>query len=204
MGQLATTTTSLPEPRRDMGSLQCRPLPPGYTMGPLATGDISEIHSLAVSSIGCKLASLATFHRVLRLHPGLTYVIRKDSEPRLRGFFALLLLSAKGRAAATLDKFSGANPSPHHLASRESAGAALYSWVSVAERLAAFAVPLIMKNLQERALGHLDIYSRPGTEAGRRIMSNLGFSAVLPHQTGEVGELLVYRRRDSADRREAA
>ncbi len=190
--------------KREMDLLQCRALPSAYTFGTLEVAEIDELYEMSVGAIDSQLASRETFHRVLSQRPDLTFVLRHREEGGIRAFFAYILLSRAGQAAAEQDRFIGIDPAPHHLTKSVSPGVALYSWVSVAQRLSLVALPRAMRALQEPQYAHLDIYSRPGTPGGERAMRNLGFRAVIPGETGAIGEITVYRRLANILREEAA
>ena len=197
-------STSSRKSRRDLDTLQRRPLPKSLTFGRLQVFEIDQIYQLAVANIGGTLASRETFHRVLTIRPDLTFIIRHKDDRSVRAFSAFLLLSAAGQRAAAEDRFNGTNPAPYHLASDGINGAALYCWASVAKRLAGFVIPHIMAALQEREFAHLNIYSRSGTNGGKSLMHNLGYEPVLAGSGDAIGDLMVYRRLINTSQSEAA
>ena len=60
-------------------------------------------------------------------------------------------------------------------------------------------LPPVVEALRAPRYRGLDIFTRAGTPHGARILGNLGFRPVLAGRTGEVGDLLVYRRTRAAN-----
>lgn len=190
--------------RRDLDSLQCRPMPKAYMFDTLKPGEEGVIHNLAVNGIGGTIATGETFHRVLQNRPEITFVIRQIKDGSIKGFSSFLLLSPEGQKAVAEDRFVGTNPAPEHLSQGPGRGAALYCWASVAKRLAVFAMPRIMLALQEPEFVHLDVYSRSGTEDGAKLMHHLGYVPLNEEQNGDLGQVMVYRRQANRVVNEAA
>jgi hypothetical protein len=163
---------------------------------------IPQIAELARESIGPDIASQAVFQRVLEYNRECCWVVYRRPESdlfshRLIGFTAFLLLNRRGHAAVRRDEFVGKNPDMSMLCQKGEVPAALYWWASVAHRSTAQTLPGVVEALQHPRYRNLDIYTRPGTPHGARIIANLGFTPVLPGRTGTIGDLMVYRRHRS-------
>ncbi|MGL4285794.1 MAG: hypothetical protein ACRCVA_05585 [Phreatobacter sp.] len=160
---------------------------------------IPQVAELARDNIGPDIASREVFERVLRHNQECCWVVYRRAEDdlfshRLTGFTAFLLLNELGHAAVERDLFVGKNPDLSMLCRRREPPAALYWWASVAQRSTAQTLPGVVEALQHPRYRDLDIFTRPGTVHGARIIGNLGFSPVLSGRTGTIGDLMVYRR----------
>ncbi|MEI8146186.1 MAG: hypothetical protein WCH83_12045 [Alphaproteobacteria bacterium] len=160
---------------------------------------IPQLAELARDAIGPDIASTDVFKRVLEHNAECCWVVykRPEDDPfshRLIGFTAFLLLNQRGHAAVRRDAFIGKDPDTSMLCANDEPPSALYWWASVAQRSTAQTLPRVVRTLQGPRYRNLDIYTRPGTPHGARIIANLGFEPVLPGRTGAIGDLMVYRR----------
>jgi hypothetical protein len=165
----------------------------------LDPAQIPEISALAREHIGPEIAAPEVFERVLNHNHECSWVVyrREIGDPfshRLVGFTVFLVLNAAGHGAVRVDKFVGRSPDLVMLCRPGEPAYALYSWASVAPGLSARVLPKVVASLAHSRFSKLDIYTRPGTVHGARILATIGFEPALPHLRGAVGELLVMRR----------
>lgn len=177
----------------------------GTIFSSLDSAQIPEVSALAREHIGADIADPDTFERVLNYNHECSWVVyRRDPDDpyahRLVGFTVFLVLNAEGYAAVEADCFVGRNPSLDHLCRPGEAASALYSWASVAPGLSARVLPKVVASLRHSRFGGLDIYTRPGTEHGARILATIGFVPALSSLRGAVGELMVIRRAERLER----
>jgi hypothetical protein len=169
----------------------------------LDPAQIPEVSALAREHIGPEIAAPEVFEAVLRHNHECSWVVyRRPPEDRfahrLVGFTVFLVLNEAGHAAAKVDRFVGRNPDLGQLCRAGEDALALYSWASVAPGLSARVLPKVVNSLRHSRFAELDIFTRPGTGHGARILASIGFVPALPNLRGAVGELMVMHRAQAA------
>jgi hypothetical protein len=101
-----------------------------------------------------------------------------DRHGEIVGFYAMLMLNARGIEAVLMGEFDGRNPSAEYLAPRLSRPAAIYQWLVVAPGRAAEGVMHVSAFLQHPFYRRANLYSRSITPTGERIATSLGFRKV--------------------------
>lgn len=183
----------------NIARLVTRKAPSTTVFASLDPSQIPEVSALALQHIGPDIAGPEVFERVLRHnHEASWAVYRRAPEDlfahRLVGFTVFLVLNAAGCDAVSRDRFKGRDPDMAHLCGPGEPAGALYSWASVAPGLSARVLPKVVESLDHSRFAGLDIYTRPGTDHGARVLATIGFRPALAGAKGAVGDLLVIRR----------
>jgi len=98
--------------------------------------------------------------------------------PRLVGLYAMLFLNRNGLEALLADRFDGANPCIEHLAQTAANPAAIYTWFVACPGRAVSGFGNVSQLLQGKRFAAADLYARPASAAGLRLMSGIGYVPV--------------------------
>jgi hypothetical protein len=154
--------------------------------------DIIRIHELGMAKISADIASLDTFRNVHRHNADSLWGVYANDGP-LTGFFAFLMLTADGVDRLVSGALNTRAPSLDALAATGEPPQAVYVWALVAEKKTANALPLVLGAFDAAVYARTDLYARPATEGGLRLMTKLGFKSLTGDEIGQ-GELCVIRR----------
>lgn len=154
--------------------------------------EIVRIHQLGATKISADIATLDTFRRVHNRNADSLWGVYA-SDGALVGFFAFLMLTADGADRLVSGALNTRAPDVEAIAATGEAPHAVYVWALVAEKKTASALPLVLGAFDAAVYARTDLYARPATEGGLRLMSKLGFKAAVGGEIAQ-GELCVIRR----------
>lgn len=103
---------------------------------------------------------------------------------RLAGLYAMLFLNTNGRSALMDGSFDGARPNLDFLVSENEIPAAIYSWLVICPGRAAAGIGNVSVLLNSRRLGRADLFARPTTVEGLRILRGTGHLPVTADPNG--------------------
>ncbi|MBX3491813.1 MAG: hypothetical protein KF899_02565 [Parvibaculum sp.] len=155
--------------------------------------DVVRIRALGAEKIGADIASLETFRRIHRRNADSLWGVYAG-EDTLAGFFAFLMLNRPGTEKLVSAELDTRNPAMDALCRTGEAPHAVYIWAIVAEKRVAGALPQILTQFDAAVYARTDLYGRPATESGRRLMQKFGFNSVSGAPEIELGDLCVIRR----------
>jgi hypothetical protein len=154
--------------------------------------EIVRIHQLGATKISADIASLDTFRRVHRRNADSLWGVY-GGDGTLSGFFAFLMLTRDGVDRLISGELNTRAPAIDALAATGEVPHAIYIWALVAEKKTASALPLVLGAFDAAVYARTDLYARPATEGGLRLMSKVGFKSLAGDEI-EPGELCVFRR----------
>ena len=125
----------------------------------------------------CEIFQAATNH-----NPDIFWAIaRKDrfdiSEPKGEGFLAVLPLTHEGMRRLIDGRLDTRNPELCYVARQSERPAGIYVWAIHAKGTLAAAIPLVLQKISSPLYRGVNIYSRPITREGLRVLEPLGFQA---------------------------
>jgi len=135
-----------------------------------------------------KLGNLSIFERIVALDCDSIQLF--ESGGKLVGLYAMLFLNRTGEEALLAGNFDGANPCTSLLAQKCEKPAAIYTWFVACPGRAASGIGNIAQYLQGARFAHADLFARPATAAGLRIMRSTGHYPISSDPNG----LHCYRR----------
>jgi predicted GNAT family N-acyltransferase len=106
-------------------------------------------------------------------------IARKDrfdiSDPRGEGFLAVLPLNHEGMRRLIDGRLDTRNPELCYVARQSERPAGIYVWAIHAKGTLAAAIPLVLQKISSPLYRGVNIYSRPITRGGLRVLEPLGF-----------------------------
>lgn len=107
-------------------------------------------------------------------------IARKDhfdiSSPRGEGFFAVLPLTHEGLRGLIDGSLDTRNPDISFIARQSQRPAGIYIWCIHAKGTLAAAIPLVLEKISTPLYRGVNLYSRPVTKEGLRVLEPLGFT----------------------------
>ena len=140
---------------------------------------IDRLVAMAEHTIG-PVAPASVVRRVASANPDSLWALARKSrydaaDPAAEGFFAFLMLNAKGVAALGAGTFDPSDPAMSCLAAQNERPAAIYSWAMCAPNGLSGALALVMEKLSAPLYSACDLYARAATPEGARFVEALGF-----------------------------
>ena len=129
-----------------------------------------------------KLDDLSIFERIVTLDSDSIQLFEAGGE--LAGVYAMLFLNRSGEEALLQDTFDGANPHLDHLALKNEKPAAIYTWFVACPGRAVTGFGNVAQLLQGERYAHADLYARPASAAGLRLMRGIGYFPVKSDPNG--------------------
>ena len=161
--------------------------------------EISSVAQFAAAHLpSLKLNDLSIFEQIVRLDGDAIQLFEADG--RLVGVYAMLFLNRRGESALLDDQFDGTNPCLKHLAARSEKPAAIYTWFVACPGRAVTGFGNVAHLLQGERYARADLYARPASAAGLRLMLGIGYRPVSADPNG----LHRYRRIDLTEITEQA
>jgi hypothetical protein len=161
---------------------------PEFSVAPAGEVELLYLVTMAALRIPSVRGSLRAVEQVHR-HSGSILAVRKRHE--LAGCFATLSLNQSGTEALLDGSLSVAEPSQSHLVRAGETAAAIYVWAVCGHRMAVAAAGNVMQWLRQPMYARADLYARPATPEGKKLMIRAGF---YPLVGTEPKSLWVYRR----------
>ncbi len=127
------------------------------------------------------LTSNAMFQSVANHNPDTFWAIaRRDhfdiASPEGEGFLAVLPLTHEGTRRLVDGRLDTRNPELCYIARQSERPAGIYVWAIHAKGTVAAAIPLVLEKFSAPLYRGINIYSRPVTKEGLRVLEPLGFS----------------------------
>lgn len=138
--------------------------------------DIPDLLAFAANEIPVLSSAAGAVARVATRNRDSVWVFRRNG--KTAGVYAMLHLSKDGLESLLLGEFDASFPDPADMVATGDQPAAIYKWAVVAPGLASAGICLISRLLQADRYATANLFARPTTPGGRRIMSNLGFQPV--------------------------
>ncbi len=137
---------------------------------------IPALLAFAANEIPALSAAAGSVARVAERNRDSIWVFRRGAAPV--GIYAMLHLSGEGLERLLLGELDTAVPDPRATVETGGAPAAIYKWAVVAPGTASAGICAISRMLQAPAYASANLFARPTTMGGERIMANLGFRPV--------------------------
>jgi len=155
--------------------------------------DVVRIQALVAEKIGGDVASVETFCRVhARNRDSLWGVYAADGS--LAGFFGFLMLTRSGTDSLVAGTLDTRCPTQEALCASGEAPHSVYVWAIVAEKSVASVLPQVLAEFDAETYARTDLYGRPATESGLRLMQKFGFRPASGGEEIEMDEICVIRR----------
>jgi predicted GNAT family N-acyltransferase len=127
------------------------------------------------------LTSSEIFQAAANHNPDIFWAIaRKDrfdiSEPKGEGFLAVLPLTHEGMRRLIDGRLDTKNPELCYVARQSERPAGIYVWAIHAKGILAAAIPLVLQKISSPLYRGVNLYSRPITKGGLRVLEPLGFN----------------------------
>jgi hypothetical protein len=167
------------------------------SLAPAEIADVPLALSIAEKSIAAELADARCIGKIIARNSDNITLIRKQSE--IVGVCALLMLRAAGLEALLLEEINLKDPDDELLTTEAETPAAIYVWGIVSPGTASEALRIMSVRLRRDNFARANLFSRPVTAGGERLMASLGFTPV-PHSSTGLFRYLrkANRRRHSA------
>lgn len=149
---------------------------PGLVVEPVGQDEIPVLLTFATSQIPVLASAVEAVARVITRNRESAWVFR--SEGRTRGVYAMLHLSSEGLEALLLGEFNTSFPDPSLTVRTGESPAAIYKWAVVAPGMASAGICTVSRILQADRYATANLYARPTTAPGSRLMAHLGFRPV--------------------------
>jgi predicted GNAT family N-acyltransferase len=126
------------------------------------------------------LTTSKIFQAAANHNPDIFWAIaRKDrfdiSEPKGEGFLAVLPLTHEGMRRLIDGRLDTKNPELCYVARQSERPAGIYVWAIHAKGILAAAIPLVLQKISSPLYRGVNLYSRPITKGGLRVLEPLGF-----------------------------
>src|SRR6266699_2391837 len=127
------------------------------------------------------LTSNLMFQTVANHNPDTFWAIAKRdrfdvSEPKGEGFLAVLPLTHDGMRRLIDGRLDTKNPELCYVARQSERPAGIYVWAIHAKGILAAAIPLVLEKISSPLYRGVNLYSRPITKGGLRVLEPLGFN----------------------------
>lgn len=146
------------------GATSCRPA---------LLDDLPQIESILTESFGSRVATPDVVQYVMMHNRNNVHVICRRQT--IVGIYAMLMLNPQGLERLLLGEFDPSRPDPLCLSSRLMTPIAIYKWAVVAPGLAAQGIRCMSHYLRQPFFRYANLFARPVTPAGRKIMRDVGF-----------------------------
>ena len=140
------------------------------------TDDFDSISQLLGQHLDGPTAERKTVERVIAKNSNSLMVM--SNKDRLKGIWAMLMLTPSGLEALLSGEFNGLDPLNDHLAQTVEVPAAIYVWMLVCPGVGAEGIRHVAEFLRQPMYRRANLYSRPSTDAGLAINLRRGFRPV--------------------------
>ncbi|HSM39596.1 MAG TPA: hypothetical protein VK862_02515 [Afifellaceae bacterium] len=149
----------------------------------ITVGEIPAVARFAAAHLpSLKLDDLSIFERIVQFDSTCIQLFEAGGE--LVGVYAMLFLNRRGELALLDGQFDGTNPCFEHLAARSEKPAAIYTWFVACPGRAVTGFGNVARLLQGGRYARADLYARPASAAGLRLMLGIGYRPVSPDPNG--------------------
>lgn len=144
---------------------------------PAEIGDLAETATFAVAQLQLlKLADLGIYESLSRFDQDMIQIFVRHGA--IVGVYAMLFLNSEGLCAMLAGKFDTHVPNKSFLATPPEEPAGIYNWFTACPGLAAAGFGNVAEILTRERFSRADLYARPASDAGRRIMKELGYRRI--------------------------
>jgi hypothetical protein len=150
--------------------------PTRISVEPIEIKEIPELLAFAANKIPVLSSAVDAVARVATRNRESVWVFRRNGAPV--GIYAMLHLSKDGLEALLLGELNTSFPDPGAMVATGEAPMAIYKWAVVAPGMASAGICAVSALLQTARYQTANLFARPTTMGGERIMTNLGFSKV--------------------------
>lgn len=161
--------------RRDFDDLARLTLP-RISVERVEAREIPPLLAFAAGEIPALAAAGGAVSRVAERNRDSVWVFRRGVAPV--GIYAMLHLSKDGLERLLLGELDTTQPDPRALVASGEAPSAIYKWAVVAPGMASAGICAISRMLQADRYATANLFARPTTMGGERIMASLGFGRV--------------------------
>jgi hypothetical protein len=157
-----------------------------FDIWPAAPAQMQEARAFAAALIGDDIVTPETLAWAHERTGASLFLAREDG--RLTGVWAALLLTEAGVRACHDDTFNALEPDPDHVAEKTSEPAGVYAWgIAGATKDSSKRMLIAGAAVDYATLSHMPGFTRPTTEAGRRLaLERMNFKPVPGSTTGLV------------------
>ena len=157
-----------------------------FDIWPAEPDQMVEAREFAAALIGEDIVTPETLARVHDRSGAALFLAREEG--RLTGVWAAVLLTEAGVRACHDDRFNALDPDTDHIAEKCNEPAGVYAWgVAGATKESAKRLLISAAAVDQATLSHLPGFTRPTTEAGRRLaLERMNFRPVPGSKTGLV------------------
>ena len=138
--------------------------------------EIPQLLEFAAREVPAMSSAVDVVARVAEHNRDSVWVFRRRSVPV--GVYAMLHLSKDGLEELLIGEMNMSVPDRRSMVPTGDAPAAIYKSAAVAPGLASAGICAISRMLQSPQYAHANLFARPTTMGGERIMANLGFYKV--------------------------
>jgi predicted GNAT family N-acyltransferase len=160
---------------------------------------IASLVALAQKSIAGLTTPADVVCRVMSHNPDSVWAIARRSRydaanPAAEGFFALLMLNDAGMRRLMEGSLNASDPDPALLATQSEKPAGIYLWAVYAPGSLSGGIALVLEKISSPLYADADLYARPMTAGGSRILQATGFRAGATYRGITVSHLQMCRR----------
>ncbi len=138
--------------------------------------EVPDLLSYAAGALPALAAAEETVGRIAERNQDSLWVFRKDLQPV--GIYAMLHLSVSGLEALLLGELDTGAPDPCLTVATGETPAGIYKWAVVAPGPAASGICAMSRLMQTDCFARANLFARPATPEGCRLMQRLGFRSV--------------------------
>jgi hypothetical protein len=153
------------------------------TIRPLAKSEIGSAAEFAKRHLPSLRLENLNFITAILAHDR-DSIQRFDRRGEMVGLYALLFLNDRGLEALFGGQFDGTSPRIEDLVPADDKPAAIYSWFVACPGRAAAAIGNVAALLRNERFGEADLFARPATSEGLRIMRGTGHVPVTSDPNG--------------------
>jgi predicted GNAT family N-acyltransferase len=163
--------------------------------------EIGSLVELAQRSIAGLTTHAEVVCRVMAHNPDTVWAIARRSRynptaPSAEGFFALLMLNDAGMRRLIDGTFNASNPDLSLLTAQNEKPAGIYLWAVHAPGSLSGGIALVLEKISSPLYAQADLYARPMTVGGDRILEATGFGRGAHYRGKWAADLHVCRRRE--------
>ena len=140
---------------------------------PALLEDLEKIGAILKDAFGSQIAPSDVVQYVMMHNRNNVHVV--CNRQTIVGIYAMLLLNPLGLERLLLGEFDPSQPDPACLSSRLMTPIAIYKWAVVAPGRAAQGILHMSHFLRQPFYRHANLFARPVTPAGRKLVSDVGF-----------------------------
>jgi hypothetical protein len=153
------------------------------TVRPITFAEISPVAEFAKRHLpSLRLDNLSNIERIVEIDSDAIQVF--EAEGQLVGLYAMLFLSRQGLNALINDQFDGGNPAGEFIAGRSDRPVAVYTWFVACPGRAVTGFGNVAKFLRGERFAKADLYARPASPEGLRLMKGIGYRPVTLDSNG--------------------